>query len=1439
MKKILYSFSLLLLIFSMQKAHAQVDVEAIIKSITENINAKKYPEAIQIYEQNIDIISKRAGDKTFASLTHAIGACYNANGDTEKALQTYQKAANIRKTALGEKSPEYAKSLFEIGRIQRNNGDYDLAEATLKQVISIRGEIKDKDYGTTVNYLVKMYQEQGKMQEAEELLAQATNTANNNTNNANNTNNNGDYLQLQFKNGQVLEQNGKLDEAAKAYEEIISKASKTEKVYADAATHLASIYYSKGQYDKALLLYRDAASVYQQTLGENTKEYAFVAYNLAVLAEASGNYGESEQMYIKAINIQKQVAGESNINFAYMNSDLAGLYIQQKRYKEAEPLLLTSLEIYKENQQIDPESYANVLSTLTFYYYLNEQYTKANEYQQENMVIRKQLYGEDSPEYAYFLKTAADMQANVKNDAEAEKLYNDALAILKAKNQTNTEEYASLINNLGELYENQNRIAEAKKFYEEALKIRSTNKNTPEYMRTLSNIASLLALEKNYEQAKNYFVELETLIKSNDPIDNKLLANAQIELAGIYYELGDINQSETNYQNALSTLQALDQKDPAYVNALDNLATLYKNKGRYQEAEALYLQALQAAEKFSSKSDNFYMSILDDLTLLYKITGRYQDAETKAKESLELRKQYLGEQHPDYATSLSILGQLYTSMGKYSEAETMYSKAIQIKKNNNADKTPEYATLQNLTAGLYKAMGRYQEAEALLQNAIKLRRELLGEKHPDYATTLNDLATLYKIQNRNAEAAEYYKQALEIRKATLGEKHPDYATSLDNLATFYFTSKQYTEAEPYYKQALEIRKAIFGEKSPYYAASLNNLALLYENTKKVDLAQQYYDQALKIFETVLGQNHPDYIAALNNIAAFYENIKQYDKAAPLYQKVIQLTLDQIGKNFASLSEEEKRLFYESKRFLLDNFVLFAINQAASGNEKVINSIIGDLYNLQLATKGMLLNATSKVRKRILNSGDANVIQKYQDWQNLKDKIASLYSLTPEELKKKNVNIAEMEQQANQLEKEIASLSEDFANAYSNINPTWQQVQEKLEAGEAALEIIRINPVKDTIAYVALLITKDSELPKMILFSTNGKDLENKYLSIYRNSIKNQTTDKLSYTQFWRPLRGALKDIKRVFISPDGVYNQVNLYTLENPDNVGKFVLDEIDIQIVTNTKDLLDFDNKAKLDTENLDMFLIGNPLFEIQTTNKSRSEANLEEQQDAYLKNPHFTPLPGTEAELKEIRNIAVKNNVKIANNYYIAIEANEVNMKKVSSPDILHTATHGFFFPTQNTENENRRLSDGQQAETKQNNDNPMLRSGLVLAGVTDYFLAPDKSNKTEDNLLTAYEVSNLSLDDTYLVVLSACETGLGKVQSGEGVYGLQRGFKIAGAKTIMMSLWKVNDDATKELMIAFYNALFETKDKQQAYQAAIKQMREKYKKPYYWGAFILVGE
>lgn len=939
-------------------------------------------------------------------------------------------------------------------------------------------------------------------------------------------------------------------------------------------------------------------------------------------------------------------------------------------------------------------------------------------------------------------------------------------------------------------------------------------------------------------------------------------------LASFAMEMGKYAEAERLFLELVAEdKKKYGTKSEEYAQTVKNLADLYKNAGRYKESENTLRRLMREVPEDNPQ----YPSIVANLAILYTVTGEYSKSERTFERALKLIENGSGTASVDYVVALANLSFLYQSAGRYSDAEQSLIEAVSILDRLQGDNKEVRSLVLNYTGAVKFRLGLYDEAVNNLQQGLQLDAELFGEQSPNYAFTLDALGNVYNYMGKHSEAIATLSRALQIIAEVIGEESFDYSFTKANLALAYINAGRLEEALAAMTAVLETDRRVLGGDHPDYANSMHNMGNLHFKKQNFAEAEKYYDASLRIRKRVIGSSHPKYAETTNKLAVLKWAQKDMKNAEAYYKETFDNFFSQINAYFPILSEDEKATFYYTRlRRTFEEFNSFAVTYNQENP-----ALTGDMYNIQLATKGLILYATNKVRESILNSGDSTLINKFSEWISQKEQIARLYSNSEIELQVRNRKIDSLTNLSNKLEKELSLASAAFANTFVQKNYSWQQVRDKLQPGEAAIEIVRFRDFKpdssgiftDEVYYAALIVRHDTRTYPELVIIRNGNNMENRYLANYRNAIRYKIEEDHSYGLFWKPIANKLDGIKKVYFSPDGVYNQISIYSLRNPETE-KYILDEIAVQLVTNTKDLVDGGSSTPLMKDGKAL-LIGYPNYhkgafeemlaesygsngtagEVRGTRGARgtrsSEAatgntrgglsrglprGIRGNLNRYINsNDLLALLPGTKVEVDKINTLyTALNQQSVVVSGDSAIES---NVKEVKNPKTLHIATHGFFL-------ENPDPEEG--VDTKYV-ANPLLRSGLIFAGANSYLATGEITEETgnEDGILTAYEAMNLFLEGTDLVVLSACETGLGTVRNGEGVYGLQRAFKVAGAKSLIMSMWTVDDDATQELMTNFYELWLKSGDKHKAFITAQRKLKEKYPEPYYWGAFVMIGE
>lgn len=874
--------------------------------------------------------------------------------------------------------------------------------------------------------------------------------------------------------------------------------------------------------------------------------------------------------------------------------------------------------------------------------------------------------------------------------------------------------------------------------------------------------------------------------------------------AGLF-NLKDKREMGSKFLNLKSMGTQLYHKDIEFSDEEKALFNLHSGQSAYAMGRLLYAEKrFQAAQEYFEKgyltSHPGYMKTISNEGLLYATMGRYSQAESFTEKALTMRKQAMGDDDMEVASSLNNYAVLHYNLGRYNESEKEFEQALSIITANKMQQSVQNGIVLNNKAMLFQALGRYEDAEKLMQQVITIGEGLDNNvKSGNRLRFYSNLALLYQQMGRYNDAENIY---LKMQKKITDRTTPEFANVLNNVAILYLVMNKQDKVEDMLLKSADIYKKSFGDNSPAYAKVTSDLGNFYRYKERYSEAAPLLVNAVRIREQSLGSSHPLLAQSQEDLAILYWKTKDYARAYPLYKQVMEKSLDFINTYFPPMSEAEKSKYWDLLSPRFQRFYNFALETSA-----VNKDAITDIFEYRLATKGLLLNSTRKIMQSILSSGNEQLINDYHEWIDGKEELARLYMFSKDELDEQGLNLDSLQQAVNQKEKKLSENSREFSRFIFAGKTKFADVQNKLKADEALVEIIRLRDFDqvftDSARYIALVVSKGNPQPHVV-YMNNGNDMEKKFFKGYRKSMQNRINDEQSYAYYWAPVEPEVKGKKKIFISPDGVYNQVNLYTMKKTG--GDFLINQYDLILIGNGKDLV-ADNSVNTGAGKK-AALIGDP---------------------DYGADKNIPPLPATKTEVDGINKMLKSSGYQVAE--YVQRDATEDNLKSAKEVSVLHIATHGFFFP----DIEKASWPIGVHADNAK--DNVLLRSGLMLTGSVNTDKLNPTMDSTNNGIITSYEAMNLDLKGTKLVVLSACETGLGEVKAGEGVYGLQRAFLVAGADALIMSLWKVDDAATQQLMNNFYTNWVKGADKQKAFKQAQQQLMIKYKEPYYWGAFVMM--
>ncbi|MGB3188213.1 MAG: CHAT domain-containing tetratricopeptide repeat protein [Limnoraphis sp.] len=780
--------------------------------------------------------------------------------------------------------------------------------------------------------------------------------------------------------------------------------------------------------------------------------------------------------------------------------------------------------------------------------------------------------------------------------------------------------------------------------------------------------------------------------------------------------------------------------------------------------------------------------------------------------------------------------QLY-NQGFYAQAIPLAEHILLIYYNFFGENSLEAATTLNRLANLNTKINNLEQAEDLLKKALQIRENILGENHLAVAQILNNLAEIYRIQNKHSQSKSRYQRALSIYKKHCGENHILFLNTLNNLGLNYIYQRQLKEAESTLKKALRIYEQLSADEQTteqvflksIHNLILNNLATIYSIQKNHKQAIILFMKIIENYEQENKHKHPEVATVLNNLA--FSQLAEGNIEIALNFLVQGLDIEEKHLTFTLMigSEKEKKAYINTLIDTTYRSISLHI-QDAPNNQDAANLALTTILRRKGRVLDVMANSIGLLRQNL--TSDEQYL--FDQLEKVRQELAMLKFTEDQTLSWRSyryrLRLEELEQQEEQLEAELLQRSAEFRAETQQL--TIQDIQKLIPIDAALVELVRYKPFDAQLTsdeqrgrdfHYAAYILKSTGKPKWVDLGKTERINPHSFRLHLKDKASRQpeqlkearNLDKV----LMQPIRQQLNDnIRHILLSPDGELNLIPFGALV--DEKGQYLIENYTFTYLTSGRDLL----RLQTDTPSQQPpLIIANPNFQDKanpTTINSLADQSKSNLVSRGIFSTTYDSLPGTEAEAEAIKAL-LPNAIVLTES-----DATENAIKASKSPQILHIATHGFFL----------------YADPKYEQENPLLRSGLALAG---YNL---RSSGNEDGVLTALEVTNLRLRGTQLVVLSACETGLGEVERGEGVYGfgegvygLRRAFVIAGVRSQLSSLWNVDDFATKELIEKYYQRLIAGEGVSEALRQTQLEMLQspEYQHPYYWAAFIPSGD
>lgn len=868
---------------------------------------------------------------------------------------------------------------------------------------------------------------------------------------------------------------------------------------------------------------------------------------------------------------------------------------------------------------------------------------------------------------------------------------------------------------------------------------------------------------------------------------------------------------------------------------------VYHNQRKYAEAKEIYERCKTNWEVIEATKTEEYCLMLDVLSALYNQMDNEEKAMQLDLTGLDIHHQVYGARHPGSAIFLNALAENNRRLENWSVSMAYYEELIAILREKIGEDNWMLGLVLFDLGYLNTQIGDYKQAEHLEEEALKITLAAHGKSHPEYAMIISGLGRLAQLQGNLDKADSLFQESLQVRIETLGKRHPYYPGGLSELASVYLDKNQPNTAYPLLTEALAAQKNLEGPRHSSVAMTLQQMALCKLLEARYAEADSMMGLSGELFRTIFGEHSQIFSQNLDNRILTRMCLDRTDEHIVEWANQghnIWKNTAQRAMGYASPRQLESLLFSLSFHNNLVN-VVGALGNAA-----------GLAYDNALLFKNLALQSRADIFRKWNINGDTTALAGFKYWQQIQRRLS-------DELTKPQEN----RRQVDSLENLLQQLERNFAvgaGLSDRIIPDWRAVQGALQPDEAAIEFVHYTPppgLPDAgkTRYAALLLLPGNSSVRFIpLFE------ESRLAALLERHIGDANTTAALYVRsgalldeqphygadlfnlIWGPLDSLLRGVKAVYFAPSGLLHRVSFSAL--PVSGKKVLSDKYELYQLGSTRSIVV--KTPEPIAQNYTAAVFGGIQYERNTTIVSDSTAPeiTDNRLWTYMDGPRsasdegFEYLPGTAQEAARLTRALQAQRVQVQT--HTGKKASEEMLKslshnKVKSPDILHIATHGFFFPDPKRRNEQR--------FGKENafewNENPLFRSGLALSGANAAWSGLSTPSNVEDGIATAYEISLLNLSNTKLVVLSACESGLGDIKGSEGVYGLQRAFKMAGADYLLVSLWQVPDKETVEFMDLFYKSWLGGKTIHEAFAKAQKKMRKKYKEVYKWGAWVLV--
>lgn len=1233
----------------------------------------------------------------------------------------------------------------------------------------------------------------------------------------------------------------------------------------------------------ALLL--PAGFSHSQTLEESERLKDHI--RRAMKHKAEGQPKQQAEQLELALPLIERILGSNSDQTQGMMNDLASLYSELGHYAKAEPLYLRCLELREATLGREHPKTATTLNNLALLYEQRGQYAKAEPMFLRALAISETKRGKDDPETATVLDNLAGLYSAKAHYAQAEKLSRRSLTIREARQGADHPSTAVSLNNLALLHMKQGQHHKADPLLQRCVRICETQlgKDHPKTAAALENLATLRDMQARYAEAEPLYQRSLAIREAKLGKDHPSTAMCLGNLGDCYRSLGQYVRAESMLRRSLEMIEtALGKDHPETARLLDNLGVLYQTQGHYAKAEPAYRRALEIRETQLGKDHPDTARSLNNLANLQNTQGQHARAEPMLRRALQISEARLGKDHPETARAVENLAALYHQQLQYARAEPLYLRALESREKQLGKDHPDLtATLNNL-ASLCNSLSEHAKAEALYQRCLTICENSLGKDHPTLAVILNNLAFAHQAQGKLDQAESLFRRSLAIHEAKLDKDHPRTAFALHNLAALEVRSQRWADAIQHTDRA---RRTV----ARHIAAALPALSEP-EQLLFLDKVEQQFHPALSV--GLLRRHDPEAAAAS---AAWLLNGRAVSHQTLAEQHVLARTA----------ATSTARALLEQLKQTRDALAALQHRPAAAGQEEAAHERSQELRKRERDLARKLAREIGRpfrddpwielteVRKKLSAQAVLVDIARIRVFDFAKDRSQAaryLAWITPPE-GKGAVQIVDLGQ-AELIDAAVMQARRAIVKSAAGIRERGEPdaVKDTVKPLSDLAKLV-LHPLLDAVGeYKELVLCPDGALwlaPWNALPLPNGKQTVEAHVLRFvisgRDLVSGRSEHKsaaayvfadpdfdLSPAEVRAKTHTLLRGLGAIQLPSltgrrlKGTIGDWNV-SFEFKDRGELLIRDEDAGGEVAGTGRWSQARDKVIMETSQacFEGTMSGN-MVAGQRKLDAKSDrwqfrlpadeapAPVEDGSRSAGSASHVLPralrLPGTAVEV-ELVIPKIKLLLAQTPRLYTGAQAGEALVKAVERPSILMLSTHGYFLTDQEVKQQDKNLPLEGSRELRstmliskrgERIENPLLRCGLLLAGCNKRDLA---QSGDDDGILTGLEIVGMDLRGTELVVLSACETGIGDIRNGEGVAGLRQAFMLAGAETVLASLWQVSDRETALLMSAFFTNMSKGRSRAEALRNAQLERIEARRRqfgaahPFYWAAFNLTGK